>query len=127
VEHNPQPYVLPNDAPWGGFINMRLDEEQKAEFYEWLPQAEPHVEGEVDDMLALGIKLSLSYDWQNQCFICSVTGALVGADRASRYTSTSRASTRHEVLALTVWKHHVLVEGDYGNFAPQSGAVMKWG
>lgn len=127
VEHNPQPYHLPNNAPWGGFINMRLDEDQKAEFYEWLIDAAAHVESEMDDMLASGLKVSLAYDWDNQCFVCSVTGSLVGSDRESRYSSTSRASTRHEAFALTVWKHHRLVEGDYGNYAPRTGEVMKWG
>lgn len=30
-----QQYDIPGDAPWGGFINIRLDEEQRTEFYNW--------------------------------------------------------------------------------------------
>lgn len=106
---------------------MRLDEEQKAEFYVWYAEASQYVEGMVDDMLGLGIKLSVSYDWGNECFVCSVTGALVGSDPASRYTSTSRAGNRAEVFGLTVWKHTYLCQGDYGNYAPKTGTIMSWG
>lgn len=127
VPGSDQPYNLPNDAKWGGFINIRLDEEQKNSFLEWFADGSPHVEQSVDDMLAMGLKFSLSFDGTNQCVVCSVTGSLVGSDPEGRYTSTSRASSRNEALGLTVWKHYALCAGDYGNYSPKSSTFMSWG
>jgi len=122
-----QPYHLENDAEWGGFINIRLDDEQAASFRAWYADSSVNVEAALDEMLGLGCKITFAFDGEHDCYICSVTGGLVGANRAHRYTSTSRASTYHEALGLTVWKHYVLCEGDYGNYSPKSQTFMKWG
>lgn len=122
-----QPFHLENDAAWGGFINIRLDDEQKSQFLAWYRDGSVNVEAALDEMLGLGLKVTFAYDGENECYICSATGALVGANRDHRYTSTSRASTYHEALGLTVWKHYVLCEGDYGNYSPRSQTFMKWG
>lgn len=122
-----QPYYLPSDAPWGGFINIRLDDDQRTEFYAWYEANAQYVEAALDDMLAAGIKVTVAYDSHNECFICSVTGALVGANKLARYTSTSRAGTRAEATALTVWKHYDLCAEDYGNYQPHNQQFMRWG
>lgn len=122
-----QPFHLDNDAEWGGFINIRLDDQQADAFRRWYSAGGVDVEAAVDEMLGLGVKLTLAFDGENDCYICSVTGGLVGANRSHRYTSTSRAGTYHEALGLTVWKHYVLCEGDYGNYSPRSQTFMKWG
>lgn len=122
-----QPYHLETDASWGGFINIRLDDEQKDAFFAWYRSGGVDVEAAYDEMLGMGIKVTSAYDWENQCYIVSCTGGLVGANRDHRYTSTSRASTLHEALGLTVWKHYVLCEGDYGNYSPKTHTFMKWG
>lgn len=122
-----QPYHLANDADWGGFINIRLDDEQAASFKSWYSNGSVNVEAAIDEMLGLGCKLSAAYDAENQCYICSITGGLVGANRSHRYTSTSRASTLHEAYGLSVWKHYILCEGDYGNYSPKTQLFMKWG
>lgn len=122
-----QPYHLENDAPWGGFLNIRLTDEQRDNFFVWYRDASVNVEAALDEMLGLGCKLTFAFDGEHDCYICSVTGGLVGENRSHRYTSTSRASTYHEALALTVWKHYVLCEGDYGNYSPRTHEFMKWG
>lgn len=122
-----QQYDIPGDAPWGGFINIRLDDEQRTEFYNWLEPNTVHFPAMFDDMLGEGVKASFSFDAEHDCYICSVTGALVGFSPDTRYASTSRASTLNEVIALTVWKHFELCRGDYGNYSPKHAAFMKWG
>lgn len=122
-----QPYLLDNEAPWGGFINIRLDDAQREEFFAWEQENSVHVSAYFDEMLGAGIKASLSYDATNQCYIVAVTGALVGSSPLSRFCSTSRAATLPQVLALTVWKHVFLAKGDYGNYRPKGGSFLSFG
>lgn len=122
-----QPYLLPSDAPWGGFINIRLSEEQHEEFFAWDEENADHVSGYFEEMLGAGIKASFSYDAHNQCFILAVTGALMGSTPLSRFCSSSRAGTLPQVISLTVWKHVVLAHGDYGNYRPKNGSFMSFG
>ena len=118
-------YYCHSEAVWGGFINVRLDDEQKAEFYTWLDGNSQHVSGYVDDLLAEEAKVTLAFDRENDCYLVTVSGALVGGS-TERYVSSSRAATLPETLALTVWNHFVLADGDYGNYRT-NGTMMKWG
>ncbi len=127
TNENKQQYHLDSDAPWGGFINMRLDDDQRAEFYSWLEANTAHYPAAFDDMLGAGCKISFAYDYEHQCYICTVMGALVGSAPADRFASTSRAGTLNEVIALTVWKHVELTGGDYGNYRPKDSQFMSWG
>jgi len=122
-----QQYNLPSEAPWGGFINIRLDDEQRADFFGWLEANTAHFPAMFDDMLGEGVKVTFAYDGEHEAYICTVTGGLVGSSPTNRYASTSRAGTLNEVIALTVWKHFVLCEGDYGNYSPKNASFMKWG
>lgn len=122
-----QQYHLENDAPWGGFINIRLDDEQKADFFGWLEANSAHYPAAFDDMLGDGCKVSFAFDAHHDCYVCSVMGALVGSAPADRFASTSRAGTLSEVIALSVWKHYELCRGDYGNYRPKDSTFMSWG
>lgn len=127
VRPSNQPYYLPSDAAWGGFINIRLDDNQKAEFLAWYEKNYEVVFPNLIDLLGSGIKATFSFDAEHDCFICAIQGALVGEAGNDRFVSTSRASSLVEVVALTVWKHTVLARGDYGNYRPKSGSFMSWG
>lgn len=122
-----QPYLLDSDAPWGGFVNIRLTDDQHDEFFSWEEANREFVSGYFDEMLGAGIKASFSYDASNECYILAVTGALMGSTPGSRFCSTSRAATLVQVMALTVWKHVVLSRGDYGNYRPKGGGFMSFG
>jgi len=118
-------YYCDAEAVWGGFINIRLDDEQKSEFFTWLEGNAQHVSGYVEDLLGEEAKLTMVYDRANQCFVVTVAGTLVGGS-SERYVSSSRAGTLPEALALTAWKHFVLADGDYGNYRT-NGSMMSWG
>lgn len=123
----PDDYRLDNDAPWGGFINIRLDDEQKTAFFIWLEQNSAHYPALFDDMLGQGVKITIAYDLEHSAYILTSTGALVGSDPKKRFASTSRAGSLNEAIALTVWKHFELTQGDYGNYRPKDSAFMSWG
>lgn len=118
-------YYLDGEAPWGGFINIRLDDEQKSEFLVWYEDNAKNVAQYWDDLLGEEPKTSMVYDREHSCYIVTVSGALVGGS-TERYVSSSRAGTLLEAMALSVWKHFVLAEGDYGNYRT-NGTFMSWG
>jgi len=119
-------YFTDSETPWGGFVNIRLDEQQKQAFFTWLEGASGAIHQLIDDILSQQAKVSLAYDTKNQCYIVSVTGALM-LDLPDRFVSTSRAASLHEALGLTAWKHFYLCDGDYGNYKPSDGSFMSWG
>lgn len=119
-------YHLDSDADWGGFINIRLTDDQKLEFSTWYEENVNQGGFILDDLLGQGMKVGFSYDDENQCYICTFTGALV-RDSAERWCMTTRASTFAEVIALSCWKHVHLAHGEYGGFAPKRGNFPNWG
>lgn len=122
-----QRYALPSEAPWGGFINIRLTEPQVEQYRAWETEFSSDAARLLDEMLGAGVKVSLSYDAEHEAYVIAVTGALCSFAATDRYTSTSRAGTLPEAIALTVWKHFWLVEGDYGNYKPRNSEFMRWG
>lgn len=118
-------FWLPNDAPWGGFINVNLNDGDKGGFHDWDLTNREDVPNLLDDLLAEGMKYSAAYDQENECYIVTFTGGLVeGANL--RCAVTSRASTWAECNALAVWKHYILCAGNYGDLLA-TGRKRSWG
>lgn len=118
-------YWLTNDAPWGGFINVAVNDAEKDQFQGWLIEHASEVTSMLDDLLAEGMKYSVAYDRENECYIVSFTGALVVGSNL-RCSVTSRAGNWREADALAVWKHYILVGGDYGDLLT-TGRKRNWG
>lgn len=119
-------FHLDKDAKWGGFINIRMTDEQKLAFSSWYEDNLNVASQILDELLGAGMKVGFSYDAENQCYICTFTGKLlVSSDE--RYCVTTRAGTLVEVIALAVWKHVYLARGDYGGYKAKTGNFANWG
>lgn len=119
-------YQTKDDAPWGGFLNARMDDEKKARFVEWQTANATRVWPALDDALSEGLKFSLAYDAENEAYIATFTGRLC-LSLEQRWAASSRAGTWEEATALLVFKHFVLAEGNWDNFRPSKGDFLKWG
>lgn len=119
-------YWLPSEAGWGGFINVRMTEQAKEDFFSWESANAVHIAGYVDDHIGEGIKLGLAYDRENECVIVTYTGKLV-AISPDRFCCTSRAGTTQQALALAVYKHEVMAEGDYIRFGANAKGFLSFG
>lgn len=127
-ENNKRPPLwCPSDAEWGGYINIRLDELQKEAFHAWFAESAHEIGTYLEDFLADGGKFSVSYDDENECFVSTLAGCLLRTADRARFTSTSRAGTVTESMALALWKHFILCSGDYTEFMPKTGRLMNWG
>jgi hypothetical protein len=119
-------YWLPPEAKWGGFLNVRLTDEQKEAFYRFAEENRGFAWQVLDNVLSMGAKLGVSYDRENQAYVVTLTGALVAGSN-ERYCTTSRAGTFDEALAVAMYKHDVLAAGDYSDFMPRTGTFKQWG
>lgn len=119
-------YWASPEAGWGGFINVRINDKQRDDFHSWEAANAAHIGAYYEDHLNEGIKFSAVYDRENECYVVSYTGALVGIS-SDRFSVTSRAGTLSQALALAVYKHVVLAEGDYIRFGSGGKEFLKFG
>lgn len=102
------------DDEWGGFVQVSLDEAHREEYDLWLSEAGPSVWRELDDALGVGLKLSVSYDGQNQCYIATLTGRPdVGGVRTFTCCLSARGGTFEEAVAVLIYKHASLLHYDW--------------
>jgi len=114
------------DAAWGGFINIRLSELQKAEFKLWYETSASEAVLILRDFLNEGGKLSITFDREHDSFVVTYTGALMGNSR-DRFAASSRAGILDEAMAIMAWKHGLLAQGDYSNWRPFGNTMEHWG
>jgi len=107
---------------WKGFKDFKLTSEQLEAFA---------VDGVHDDdlmdlvqsTLADGYKISLTYNGQADTYNASMT---CNNEKLANmgYTLSAFAPTLYTALGLLMYKHHVLLDGDWGNIpAPQRGGL----
>lgn len=118
-------YWLDSEAPWGGFINVSISDEEKEAYFAWSVENDPYIPSMLSDLLGEGMKVGLAYDQENECAIVTFTGGLVeGANL--RCCVTSRAGTTTAALSLALWKHIILCGGEYGDLLA-TGRKRSWG
>jgi hypothetical protein len=117
-----KPADNPSEIQWGGFIDIKLDADDKAKFkvfetdeWQWTY---------LEDVLADEIKLSLSYDSGNDVYLCTLTSVKHGPANM-RLVLTSRADSWERAVMLAIFKHTALLEGDWGRFRPSTGRASE--
>lgn len=121
-----QPFACDSDAPWGGWINIKLDDEQRQAAQDAVDGDDGQLVEALNEIIGAGMKMTVAYDLEHDCWICSFTGALVRADDG-RYTCTTRAASMSEATLLATWKHVYLAKGDYGKFVTSGDNYPTWG
>lgn len=133
TSNNPPPsnkptgkYWLPSDARWGGFVNIRLDADDRDAFNVWKEMRGGDFWNIFDDLLGQGMKVGFSYDPENECYVVTFTGRLMETTD-ERCCMTTRAGTFEEALALACWKHEMTGTGYYDTYRPKTGRLDNWG
>ncbi len=110
------------EIQWGGFIDVKLDADDKAAFRDF--ESSNFQWTYLEDVLADEIKLSLSYDGDNDTYLCSLT-SIKHAGNNLRCVLTARADTWERAIMLAIFKHAALLEGDWGRFKPATGSYSE--
>lgn len=104
---------------WKGFVNVELTEAQKAEAKK-LRENVGACWGVVFDLVEGEYKLSVSLDAKNNAYVVSMTGRKA-RDVNAGLTLTARGGTIEGALASFVYKHQVILEGDWTSAARRGG------
>lgn len=103
-------------AAWKGFVSCELNAERKRQFREWGPQ-DPDLGASLLECMYPGYKLSFSVDTYHDCiqisWFCGATG-----DRNAGWCLTARGATIETCFSVLMFKHHVILEGDWSSAPP---------
>jgi|SRR5215207_282192 len=116
------------DLDWGGFINVRIDEDDKAQYEIWAEDNNATLWADFQDYLARGFKFSLAYDPQGDFYLATFTAGgvkQIGIDM--RCCLTARAPKWETALSLLIFKHEVLAKGNWGNYLPSQLKFANFG
>lgn len=85
-------------------VSSKLTDEELLAFDQWLPKNEKNIWRTLTEILLDDIKLGVSWDAYNDCFVSSFTG------KGDRQTNTgrclmSRSSDWQEAIAINIFKH----------------------
>jgi len=102
------------DDEWAGFAQVNVGDIDKEKFEDWLSSIGDRWWPQLQDELAAGLKLTLVWDGQNDCFIASLTGR-PDNDGQSPWTAclSARSADMFQSLALLTYKHLELTGGDW--------------
>lgn len=109
------------EVEWGGFIDVRLSQADKAAFGEWVRSFDMSM---LDDIMAEGIKVGISWDGEGETYLCAFTSETHAGENL-RCVLTGRAAVWEQAVALTCFKHLEMLAGDWGRYRPQSGRVAE--
>lgn len=109
------------DTEWGGFIDIQLSTEQKQHFATWEKE---HKLSDMDEILAAKIKVGVSFDSETDTYLATLTSD-IHARANLRCVLTARAGLWERAVALAIYKHLVVLEGDWGRYMPKNGRVSE--
>lgn len=117
------PRRVQKDDEWGGFVPLNLAERDREEFADWWADNPMLVRQELDNALGSGLKFTVSFDGGNSCYIASLTGR-PDPFGVCAFTCclSARSGTFDEAIALLIYKHSALLQGDWWELVNQPKA-----
>lgn len=119
-------YYAAPDAIWGGYVDLKLDPERKAEFDDWYLAPTFDRQKLLQGLLVDGLAFSVKFDASSSAFLATFTGAGVEGSN-ERYCLTARSGDLDEATGLLLYKHQVLLEGWWGGILVKTGKLRSWG
>lgn len=111
---------------WGGYVDLKIDEETKVQFSAWYEAMADEIWSHVSDTVDTGLKFGVGWDAANDCYISSFTGNGVKGN-ADRFCLTARSARMDESIALLVFKHVVMMNCDWATHFRPRGNGFSWG
>lgn len=105
------------------FVNISLSVADQKHFGEWFTDNETTILPTLSEINADGYKFSVSYDFENECFIAALSGNR-NTNENNGCTITARSNEWIEAIGLVVYKHVVMCNtGDWQDYAKPA----NWG
>lgn len=105
------------------FVNINLSVQDQKSFGEWFADHETEILPMLSEVNADGYKFSISYDFDNECFIAALSGTKNTTENGG-CTITARSSEWIESIGLVLFKHVVMCHtGSWQDYAKPA----NWG
>jgi hypothetical protein len=101
-------------AKFGGYINLHLDTETKAQYEKWATDAKFDQLQGIDEMVTAGYDFKFYYDWAEETVICQIL--LLTADTLKTWIMSSYHRSAQEAISLALFKHYVVMDGDWTEY-----------
>lgn len=111
-----------NSFDWT-FVNITLTQADAKRFAEWFNEYETSLFTILGDVVSDTYKLSLSYDYDNVCYIATLSATKNSSDN-EKSSLSARSAEATEALGLVIYKHVVMCEA--GNWQEHSQPA-NWG
>lgn len=96
---------------WRGFVDVKMTDEEKQLFTQW-DVHDNDLFLLMSEAVSAGHKLSISFNKQNDTFVCSFTGN-EGTGKHEGFTLTAFAGDWYIAVRALVFKHAVLLNSDW--------------
>ena len=93
------------------FVNLALSAADEKSFLDWHKREGDSIIARMQEMSADGYKFSLSYDFDNECFIATYSGTRNTAHN-DKCSISARSAEFLEAVSLVLFKHHVMCDGE---------------
>lgn len=123
-----QPRKGTDTDEWGGFVQANLTPMDKAMFEQWYGEHIQAIQPYIDEHIGSGLKLTVVFDGANNSYIASYTGR-PNDDQTMEFrcTLSARSGKFMEALAVLVYKHVVICNGDWAEYLVNGSRVKNWG
>lgn len=93
------------------FVRCSLSKADKATFSKWFPEQESLLQTSLKNLLEAGYKVSWSADFENSCYVCTITG---NEEKSPNYKKmlSSRSDDHWEAFGLCVFKHVMIFKSE---------------
>ena len=98
-------------ADFGGYLNVDLTSDERDNFALWAESKAVNVLQAMDELLELGIDFKFYKDWKEGTVICQML--MITEPDFKIWTISSFHGSYEDSMLLSLYKHFVLLDGDW--------------
>jgi len=115
------------NGDFSGFVNHEMTRDEKNQYEQWsMAVDDASLLDYLQELVDNGYKISLKYDGRNKTYQCSLTCSNPNHDDFG-LVLTARAPDMFNLLRVAVFKHFVLLRGDWLTFQNTVHEERQWG
>lgn len=120
------PFATTSDTPWGGYVNLTLDENDKVAYHAWLEMNHDYLDQLLGDVLSEGVQFSIKYAPAQQSFIVTLT-TKPRPDLDMRCCMSSWSNSPSDGIYISLYKWVQVLGKDMSDYRPSTSQFARWG
>lgn len=116
---------LKKKAKWGGYIDCPLGAEERKGFIEWFEGEKPDIWALLHEVTDAGFTFSLLRDEANEAYVARLFYVLPESKKSHMLTAFH--GSPEESTALVLYKHFMILFGEWESESDETNPRMEWG